>query len=115
MLNNLLAFLKFPYVHLHKRFKTINAYTFIILHQIMRVDFWRNSLSWIVNALRYNQGKMTQQPSDASSDNAKMSSAKDHPQLTIHLRDISAKLGRKRLRTISTRNLSRRACHIALS
>ena len=44
----------------------------------------------IVNALRYNQGKMTQQPSDTSGDNVKISSAKDHPQLTVHLRDISA-------------------------
>ena len=33
---------------------------------------------------------MTQQASDTSSDSVKMSSAKDHPQLTIHLRDINA-------------------------
>ena len=45
----------------------------------------------VVNALRYNQGKTIQQPgasrpSDTSSDNVKMSSAKDHAQLIIHLK-----------------------------
>ena len=40
--------------------------------------------------VRYNQVKMTQQPAAASSDSVAMSSAKDQPQLTVHLRDISA-------------------------